>query len=105
MLKNYSVKIENIFSWEVYAGSHDISESSEPHRVVVKTTDSYLHPDWNPSTLANDIALIKLPTKIEFDEGIPYKLFYRPISTPMKHVGSPILYEPLLLRVISPVEV
>ena len=56
-------------SWEVYAGSHDLSLGSEEHRVVVKTTESIIHPDWNPSTLSNDIALIKLPKKIEFADG------------------------------------
>ncbi len=58
-----------ISSWEVYAGSHDLSLGSEDHRIVVKTTESIVHPDWNPSTLANDIALIKLPERIEFSDG------------------------------------
>ena len=57
------------FSWEVYAGTHDLSLSSEPHRQVVKTTESIIHPDWNPNTLANDLALIKLPKQIEFTDG------------------------------------
>jgi hypothetical protein len=66
---NKKIKIFFFSSWEVYAGSHDLSLGSEAHRVVVKTTESIVHPDWNPSTLANDIALIKLPERIEFADG------------------------------------
>jgi hypothetical protein len=51
----------------VFAGSHDISLDEEPHRVIVATNESIVHPDWNPFTVANDIALIKLPEKIEFN--------------------------------------
>ncbi len=53
----------------MYAGTHDLSLGDEPHRVVVATRDAIIHPDWNPSTLSNDIALIKLPQKIEFTDG------------------------------------
>ena len=53
----------------MYAGTHDLSLGDEPHRVVVATRDAIIHPDWNPNTLSNDIALIKLPQKIEFTDG------------------------------------
>jgi chymotrypsin-like protease len=55
--------------WEIYAGTHDLSLNDEPHRVVVATTEHVIHPDWNPFTLSNDIALIKLPKTIEFSDG------------------------------------
>jgi secreted trypsin-like serine protease len=69
--------VDGATSWEVYAGTHDLSLGSEPHRVVVATDESYLHPDWNPSTIANDIALIKLPERIEFTDE-----FIRPSCLP-----------------------
>ena len=54
----------------MFAGSHDISLEEEPHRVIVATNESIVHPDWNPFTVANDIALIKLPEKIEFNGNL-----------------------------------
>lgn len=46
-------------------GAHDRSVA-EPSQVTVVPTEYAFHPGWNPSTLANDIALIKLPTPINF---------------------------------------
>ncbi len=56
----------------MFAGSHDISLDEEPHRVIVATNQSIVHPDWNPFTVANDIALIKLPEKIQFNGNDPW---------------------------------
>jgi hypothetical protein len=49
--------------------------SDEPHRLIIATNESIIHPDWDPITVANDIALIKLPQKIEFN-GKLKKVFY-----------------------------
>ncbi|KAJ3656525.1 hypothetical protein Zmor_015597 [Zophobas morio] len=38
----------------------------DPNRIVVATSDYVIHPDFNPETLDNDIALIKLRLPIEF---------------------------------------
>ena len=54
-------------SWQVYAGSHDLSLTEEPNRVVIEATESYIHPDWNPATVVGDIALIKLSQKVELN--------------------------------------
>jgi pantothenate kinase-related protein Tda10 len=54
-------------SWRVFAGSHDISLADEPHRQIVETNISFIHPGWDSLTVANDLALIKLPQKIEFN--------------------------------------
>ena len=56
---------------DVYAASHDLSISDEPDRVIVKTSEVYIHPDWNRVTMAGDIALIKLSQKLEFS-GLLY---------------------------------
>ena len=46
-------------------GAHDRTVA-EPSQVTVVTREYAIHPTWNPSTLANDIALIKLPTPMNF---------------------------------------
>ena len=37
----------------------------EPHRVEITSFTSILHPAWDPSTLASDIALVELPSPVE----------------------------------------
>lgn len=69
--------VDGASRWEIYAGTHDLSLNDEPHRVVVATTEHVIHPDWNPNTLSNDIALIKLPKTIEFSDE-----FIRPSCLP-----------------------
>ena len=49
---------------QVLAGGHNIQLPSEPHRVEVTSYNSWAHPDWNPSTLDNDIALVELPAPL-----------------------------------------
>jgi hypothetical protein len=44
----------------IYLGAHDITASYEANRRVYNGYEVYIHPEWNPSTQAGDIALIKL---------------------------------------------
>jgi len=46
-------------------GAHDRTVP-EPSQMTIQTTVHATHPNWNPSTLANDIALIRLPEPITF---------------------------------------
>ena len=46
-------------------GAHDRTVA-EPSQLTIETTAHSTHPNWNPSTLANDIALIRLPEPITF---------------------------------------
>ena len=62
----------DFYSWRVFAGSHDISLEDEPHRQIVESNISFIHPDWNSVTVANDIALVKLPQKIEFNGKLTF---------------------------------
>jgi hypothetical protein len=41
-------------------------EGTDPNRVTVATSEYVLHPDYNPDTLENDIALIKLRMAISY---------------------------------------
>ena len=55
-------------SFEVILGAHNILQN-EPTQVRITTTQKVVHPNWQPTTLANDIALLKLPIKVEEVEG------------------------------------
>jgi hypothetical protein len=50
--------------------------SDEPHRLIIATNESIIHPGWDPITVANDIALVKLPQKIEFNGKLKI-VFYK----------------------------
>jgi len=56
--------------FNILAGAHDVRADSEPHRVEITSYEGFTHPDWNPNTLENDVALIRLPEKIEFNDYI-----------------------------------
>lgn len=40
--------------------------TEDPSRLTVATSEYFLHPDFNPLTLDNDIGLIKLRMPIQF---------------------------------------
>eukprot|EP00091_Calanus_sinicus_P024521 TRINITY_DN884_c0_g1_i6.p1 TRINITY_DN884_c0_g1~~TRINITY_DN884_c0_g1_i6.p1 ORF type:complete len:329 (+),score=120.54 TRINITY_DN884_c0_g1_i6:156-1142(+) len=56
--------------FNILAGAHDVRASSEPHRVEITSYEGFTHPAWDPNTLENDIALVRLPEKIEFNDYI-----------------------------------
>ena len=56
--------------FDVMAGAHNVRESSEPNRVEITSFNGWTHPQWSPNDLANDIALIELPSPIEFNDYI-----------------------------------
>jgi len=56
--------------FNIMAGAHDVRASSEPHRVEITSYEGFTHPNWDPQNLENDIALVRLPEKIEFNEYI-----------------------------------
>jgi hypothetical protein len=60
-------------SFEVILGAHRIQEN-EASQVWIITRETVIHPGWNPLTLANDIALLRLPTKVAVVPGKQNKL-------------------------------
>ena len=49
----------------IQLGSNTLTED-DPNRVTVATSEYALHPEFNPTTLENDVGLIKLRLPVEF---------------------------------------
>jgi len=56
--------------FDILAGAHNVREPSEPNRVEITSFNGWTHPQWSPNDLSNDIALIELPSPIEFNDYI-----------------------------------
>merc|ERR1711874_632939 len=56
--------------FDIMAGAHNVRAGSEPHRVEITSYNGWTHPQWDHSTLANDLALIELPSPIDFNDYI-----------------------------------
>ena len=56
--------------FDVMAGAHNVRDSSEPHRVEITSYNGWTHPSWNSNDLSGDLALIELPSPLEFNEYI-----------------------------------
>jgi len=61
---------------EVYLGAQDLT-ADEPDRVGFTSSEFIIHPLYNPGTLANDIALIKLPVTMRYNGTIFIKVNYK----------------------------
>ncbi|XP_077283122.1 transmembrane protease serine 9-like [Arctopsyche grandis] len=57
-----------VSQFEAVLGAHNIYDVANSVRIQSKT--AFMHPGWNPSTLQNDIALIKLPTDAPVNDNI-----------------------------------
>ncbi|XP_075162605.1 brachyurin [Haematobia irritans] len=56
--------------FDVYLGTKSVDESMEAGKVVLRSNKFIVHERFNPSTAANDIALVKLPEDIVFTSRI-----------------------------------
>ena len=56
--------------FDILAGAHNVREPSEPNRVEITSYNGWTHPQWSSNDLSNDIALIELPSPIEFNDYI-----------------------------------
>ena len=62
--------VDGAFYFDIMAGAHNVRASSEPHRVEITSYNGFTHGSWDHDTLANDIALIELPSAIDFNDYI-----------------------------------
>ena len=54
----------------VMLGAHNVREATEEGRIELTTTDFFTHPQYSTITLHNDLALVHLPTKVNFTSSI-----------------------------------
>ena len=56
----------------VRLGEHDISTQGETREPALDIDIAWVtkHPGWDPATLANDIAIVKLVTNVSLSAGI-----------------------------------
>lgn len=63
----------------VFLGAHNIKENEKSQiRIEVPKQNLIVHEQWDSKTLTNDIALIKLPNPIQFNENI------KPVNLPRR---------------------
>ena len=55
---------------QVCLGAHDLRLQHEQNRVCIDTYEFEYHAQYNPNTLANDIAMITLPRAVEQSKTI-----------------------------------
>uniref|UniRef100_A0A182MC29 Peptidase S1 domain-containing protein n=1 Tax=Anopheles culicifacies TaxID=139723 RepID=A0A182MC29_9DIPT len=57
-------------SVEVHLGAVDFDDQTNDGRLVLESTEFFKHEKYNPLFVANDVALVKLPEKVEFSERV-----------------------------------
>jgi hypothetical protein len=56
-------------SFTIRVGSNKLN-SDDPNAITLTTPTYFLHPDYDPATLANDIGLIKLRMPLSYNSII-----------------------------------
>ena len=54
---------DGVFHHEVVIGAHEIRD---PNNKIIDAYSPTVHPDWDSYNLANDLAILKLDTPIDF---------------------------------------
>nr|XP_015835202.1 PREDICTED: serine protease H115 isoform X1 [Tribolium castaneum] len=75
--------VENGTEFVITLGSNSLSDD-DPNRLNVSTSNYFLHPEFNRTTLDNNIALLELRQNIEFNDYIAK------IHLPVKAYGSDV---------------
>lgn len=57
-------------SFQVHLGAHSYKNINESGRVIIQSSEKIVHTKYNPSALANDLALIKLPQSVILSKTI-----------------------------------
>lgn len=61
---------------EVVLGAHNI-RNDEATQQTIPSNEFIIHSGWNPSTLVNDIALIKLSVPAQLNRKYMYRVNYK----------------------------
>lgn len=68
---------------QVILGAHDLySPINQPNYITMKVDKFYDHPDYEPTQIVNDVALIQLPQAVQYTEHV------RPACLPLKEDTS-----------------
>ena len=59
----------------VRLGGHDLRQEDGNH-LDVSVREVVIHPAWDPATLQNDIALVKMSTNVTFNEVREYRILH-----------------------------
>lgn len=63
--------IEGVSSTQVIAGAHRLLDNERTQQVIdVPRNRHYMHSDYNPRYLTNDVSLLYLPTRLVFNEYV-----------------------------------
>ncbi|XP_062542074.1 collagenase-like [Armigeres subalbatus] len=66
---------EGASSFEVHLGAVDFDNKEDDGRVVLTATEYYRHENYDPLFATNDVAVVKLPQPVEFNDRVqPVKL-------------------------------
>merc|ERR1712071_171060 len=69
--------------FNILAGAHDVRADSEPHRVEITSYEGFTHPNWDPNTLENDIALSACPRRFSSMTTSALPVFHLQKTSPM----------------------
>lgn len=65
-------------AFEVHLGAHRLGDINEEGRVIRTSADSFVHPNYFPALLLNDVALLRLHERVTFSDLIrPIRLARR----------------------------
>uniref|UniRef100_A0A4Y0BD77 Peptidase S1 domain-containing protein n=1 Tax=Anopheles funestus TaxID=62324 RepID=A0A4Y0BD77_ANOFN len=62
--------VQMVISVEVHLGAVDFDDQTNDGRQVLVSTEFFQHEKYNPLLVTNDVALVKLPQKVEFSERV-----------------------------------
>lgn len=61
----YGYHISSAISFTIQLGSHTLEEGDD-NRLIVSTSEYVIHPSFEPTSMKNDIALLKLRVPISY---------------------------------------
>lgn len=77
--------LDGIFLFDIHLGARTLNGYNEPGRVILRSNKFIKHMNFNARNAANDIALVKLPQRVEYTDAIqpatlPYEFKNKDLS-------------------------